>query len=332
LWFRVESRIMPTVASLQRLALAALATIFVGGTAAAQTYPNKVIKIIVPFAVGGQPDTVARLMAQHLQATLGTTIIDNRPGNSTIIGSKFAAGADPDGYTLLFGSTTSLAIVPAMTSNAGYDAVTSFKPIAAISRSAMYLNVGPSVKAKTVVELVAFAKANPGKMNFAAPPGPPHLAGEAFKRATGIDIVPVPYRTMNQAFTDLLAGQMDIVFDSPAPLAHLLREGKVRALVGLGKDRMAMLPDVPTMAESGLADLQMITWNGLVAPAGTPDAIVARLNTVLNDGLKLPQISEALRKFSSEPIGGTPQEFAALVATESKKWAEIVRLAGVKID
>jgi tripartite-type tricarboxylate transporter receptor subunit TctC len=323
---------MPSVASLMRNGLVALAAVFVITSASAQTYPNKVIKIIVPFAVGGQPDTVARLMAQHLQTTLGTTIIDNRPGNSTIIGSKFAAGADPDGYTLLFGSTTSLAIVPAMTSSAGYDAVTSFQPIAAISRSAMYLNVGPAVKAKTVGELVAFAKANPGKMNFAAPPGPPHLAGEAFKRATGIDIVPVPYRTMNQAFTDLLAGQMDIVFDSPAPLAHLLREGKVRALVSLGKDRMAMLPDVPTMAESGLADLQMITWNGLVAPAGTPDAIISRLNATINDGLKLPQIRDALQKFSSEPIGGTPQEFAALVAAESKKWAEIVRIAGVKID
>jgi tripartite-type tricarboxylate transporter receptor subunit TctC len=323
---------MPTVTSLMRIGLTALTAVVATASASAQTYPSKVIKIIVPFAVGGQPDTVARVIAQHLQATLGTTIIDNRPGNSTIIGSKFAAGSDPDGYTLLFGSTTSLAIVPAMTSNAGYDAVTSFKPIAAISRSTMYLNVGPSVKAKTVAEFVAFAKANPGKMNFAAPPGPPHLAGEAFKRATGIDIVPVPYRTMNQAFTDLLAGQMDVVFDSPAPLMHLLREGKVRALVGLGPDRMAVLPDVPTMAESGLADLQMITWNGLVAPAGVPDAIISRLNAAINDGLKQPQIRDALRKFSSEPIGGTPQEFAALVATETKKWAEIVRIAGVKID
>jgi tripartite-type tricarboxylate transporter receptor subunit TctC len=320
---------MPTVTSLMRIGLTALTAVVATASASAQIYPSKVIKIIVPFAVGGQPDTVARVIAQHLQATLGTTIIDNRPGNSTIIGSKFAAGSDPDGYTLLFGSTTSLAIVPAMTSNAGYDAVTSFKPI---SRSTMYLNVGPSVKAKTVAEFVAFAKANPGKMNFAAPPGPPHLAGEAFKRATGIDIVPVPYRTMNQAFTDLLAGQMDVVFDSPAPLMHLLREGKVRALVGLGPDRMAVLPDVPTMAESGLADLQMITWNGLVAPAGVPDAIISRLNAAINDGLKQPQIRDALRKFSSEPIGGTPQEFAALVATETKKWAEIVRIAGVKID
>ncbi|MPZ36522.1 MAG: tripartite tricarboxylate transporter substrate binding protein [Rhizobiales bacterium] len=320
-------------ASLLRIVFAALVVVVLTADAAsAQTYPDRVIKIIVPFAVGGQPDTVARVIAQYLQATVGTTIIENRPGNSTIIGSKFAADAAPDGYTLLFGSSTSLAIAPAMTSSAGYDPVKSFRPIAAVSRSAMYLNVGPSVRAKTVHELVDFAKANPGKLNFAAPPGPPHLAGEAFKRATGIDIVPVPYRTMNQAFTDLLSGQMDIIFDSPAPLAHLLREGKIRALIGLGKQRMALLPDVPTMAESGFPDLQVITWNGLVAPAGTPDAIIARLNTAVNEGLKSPQVRDALTKFSSEPLGGTPQDFAAMVAVESKKWAEIIRLAGVKID
>jgi tripartite-type tricarboxylate transporter receptor subunit TctC len=325
---------MPAVAVLQRIVFVVLAVVMVAaGGALAQPYPSRVIKIIVPFAVGGQPDIVARVFAQHLAATVGTTIIDNRPGNNTIIGSKFAASADPDGYTLLFGSVTSLAIVPALTANAGYDPVTSFKPIVAISRSPMYLTVGPSVRARTIGELIADAKANPGTLNFAAPTGgPPHLAGEAFKRATGIDIVPVFYRTMNQAITDLLAGQMDIAFDSPAPLAHLLRDGKIRALVGLGTQRMALLPDVPTMAESGLPDLQMITWNGLVAPAGTPDAIVGRINAAINDALKSPPVREALAKFSSEPLGGSPQEFAAFVAAESKKWTEIVRLSGVKLD
>jgi tripartite-type tricarboxylate transporter receptor subunit TctC len=325
---------MPAVAGLQRIAFVVLAVVMVAASGAfAQPYPSRVIKIIVPFAVGGQPDIVARVFAQHLAATVGTTVIDNRPGNNTIIGSKFAAGADPDGYTLLFGSVTSLAIVPALTASAGYDPVTSFKPIAAISRSPMYLTVGPSVRARTIGELIAHAKANPAKLNFAAPTGgPPHLAGEAFKRATGIDIVPVFYRTMNQAITDLLAGQMDIAFDSPAPLAHLLRDGKIRALVALGTQRMALLPDVPTMVESGLPDLQMITWNRLVAPAGTPDAIVTRINASINDALKSPAIREALAKFSSEPLGGSQQEFAAFVAAESKKWTEIVRLSGVKLD
>ena len=315
------------------LAALAIAAVAMSGALAQPPYPSKTIKIIVPFGVGGQPDTIARIFAQHLAATLGPTIVDNRPGNNTMIGTRAAAGAEPDGYTLLFGSTTSLAIVPFLTTKAGYDPVKSFTPIIAVSRSPMYLNVGPSVKAKTIGELVAFAKANPGKLNFAAATGgPPHLAGEAFKRAAGIDIVPVSYRLMNQAITDLLAGQMDIVFDSPAPLAHLLRDGKVRALVGLGTQRMAMLPDVPIMKESGLPDLQIITWNGLVAPAGTPDAIVARLNAAINEALKTPAIRDTLAKFSSEPLGGSPQAFTALVAAESKKWADIIRLAGVKID
>jgi tripartite-type tricarboxylate transporter receptor subunit TctC len=233
----------------------------------------------------------------------------------------------------LFGSVTSLAIAPALTANPGYDPVKSFRPVAAISRSPMYLTVGPTVPAKTVAEFIAYAKANPGRLNFAAPTGgPPHLAGEAFKRAAGIDIVPVFYRTMNPAITDLLAGQMDIVFDSPAPLAALLRDGKIRALVALGAQRMAALPDVPTMAESGLPDLQMVTWNGLVAPAGTPDAVVTRLNAAINEALKRPLIQETLAKFSSEPLGGSPEEFTAFVAAESRKWAEIIRLAGVKVE
>jgi tripartite-type tricarboxylate transporter receptor subunit TctC len=313
--------------------LAALTLAATVGFASAQPYPSRVIKIVVPFGVGGQPDVIARLFSQHLTATVGTTIIDNRPGNNTIIGSKFAASAEPDGYTLLFGSATSLAIAPALAPNAGYDPVKGFRPIVAISRSAMYLTVGPSVRAKTVAELIAHAKANPGKLNFAAPTGgPPHLAGEAFKRAAGINIVPVFYRGMNQAITDLLAGQMDIVFDSPAPLAHLLADGKVRALVGLGAQRMAMLPDVPTMTESGLPDIEIVTWNGLVAPAGTPDDVVSRLNASINDALKSPAIRDTLLKFSSEPLGGSPQEFASFVAVESKKWSEIIRLAGVKIE
>ena len=310
-----------------------LAAVLAGRGALAQGYPSRVIKIIVPFPAGGQPDTMARLFGQYLASTLGPCVIDNRPGNNTIIGTRAAATAEPDGYTLLFGSVTSLVIAPALSQSAGYDPVKSFTPITAISRSPMYLTVGPSVKAKTIGELVAYAKANPGKLNFVAPTGgPPHLAGEAFKRATGIEIVPVFYRTMNQAFTDLLAGQMDIVFDSPAPVAHLHREGKIRALVALSDKRMAEWSEVPTMAESGLPDLRMITWNGFVAPAGTPDAIVSRLNATLNEALRSESIRSTLAKFGSEPLGGSPQQFADLIAPESKKWSEIIRLSGVKID
>jgi tripartite-type tricarboxylate transporter receptor subunit TctC len=300
--------------------------------AAAQTYPSKVIKIVVPFAAGGQPDVIARLFAQHLATSIGPTIIDNRPGANTTIGTRAAAQADPDGHTLLYASATSFALAPAL-ARVDYDPVKSFAPVATFSTAPFVLVVGKSVPAKTVGEFVAYAKANPGKLNFAAPQGgPPHLAGELFKRAVGIDIMPVAYRTMNQAFTDLLAGQMDVIFDGPAAIMPLIGEGKVRALVSLSAKRVKALPDVPTMAESGLPNVQLTTWNGLAAPAGTPEPIIRRLNASINDALRTPEILAALDKFASEPLATTPQEFADLIRVESKKWADAVRESGFKIE
>jgi len=319
----------------RRCAIAVLAAALTCAAAPslADSYPNRVIKIIVPFGPGGQPDVIARVFAQHLAATVGPTVIDNRPGANTTIGSKAAATSEPDGYTLFFGSSTSLAIAPALMANAGYDPVKSFAPIAGVSSSPMYLTVGPSVKASNVAEFVAFAKANPGKLNFAAPTGgPPHLAGEIFKRATGIEITPIHYRSMNQAIIDTIAGQMDIIFDAPAPLAPLLHDSKIRALVSLGGRRLPEWPNVPTMMESGYPGLDVVTWNGLVAPAGTPEAIVTKLNAAINEALKNPEIRATLTKFGSEPLGGTPHQFAGFVAAESKKWSEIIRLSGVKME
>ncbi|MBV9557245.1 MAG: tripartite tricarboxylate transporter substrate binding protein [Pseudolabrys sp.] len=319
--------------ALRCVAMAAVAALSVAVPLHAENWPARPIKIVMPFPAGGQPDTIARLIAQHLTGSVGATVVDNRPGGSTMIGTRAVAAAEPDGYTLLFGSSTSLAIVPAMTSNPGYDPVKSFTPIVGVSRSPMVLVVGASVPVKTAAELVAYAKANPGKLNFAAPPGgPPTLAAEAFKRTTGIDIMPVSYRGMNQAFTDMLGGQIQILFDSPAPIVPLLHEGKMRALAILNETRIAELPDVPTMVESGLPDLRMVTWNGLVAPAGTPDAIIAKLNTAVNDALKAPETKSTLSNFGSEPLGGTPQEFAAFIKTQSGTWGEIVRLSGAKLD
>ena len=312
--------------------LSALAIVTLAGAALAQSYPSRVIKLIVPFSPGGQPDTIARIVAQHLSTSVGTTIIDNRPGANATIGTKAAAAAEPDGYTLFFGTSTSLAIVPAMKPGE-YDPIKSFVPIAMVSSAPFILTVGPSVPAKTVAELIAYAKANPGKLNFAAPTGgPPHLAGEMFKAATGIDIVPVSYRAMNQAFTDLIAGQMDIIFDAPAVLLPLIRDGKIRALVAMSAQRSPDLPDVPTMAESGLPDRSLTVWNGLLAPAGTPGQIVTRLNAAANDGLRSAAIKAALAKLGSTPLIGSPQDFAAFIASEGKKWADVVKLAGVKME
>ena len=313
-------------------ALVALAIALITGPALAQSYPSRVIRLIVPFSPGGQPDTVARLIAQHLSVSVGTTIIDNRPGANAMIGTKAAAGAEPDGYTLLFGSSTSLAIAPAMKPGE-YDPITSFVPIAMISSAPFILAVGPSVPARTVAELIVYAKANPGKLNFAAPTGgPPHLAGEMFKAATGINIVPVSYRAMNQAFTDLIGGQMDIIFDAPTVLLPFIRDGRARALVAMSAKRTADLPEVPTMAESGLPDLSLTVWNGLVAPAGTPDQIVTRLNAAINDGLNSSDVKSMLAKLGSEPLQGSPRDFAAFIASEAKKWADVVKQSGVKVD
>jgi tripartite-type tricarboxylate transporter receptor subunit TctC len=314
-------------------ALAALVLTLSSGAALAQSYPSRVIKMIVPFSPGGQPDTMARLIGGHLNASVGTTIIDNRPGANGLLAVRAAIGAEPDGHTLLYASVTTLAILPALSRSADFDPVKAFVPVASMSTSPFIMAVGPSVPVRTVGQFIAYAKANPGRLNFAAPTGgPPHLAGELFKVATGIDIVPVSYRAMNQAFTDLIGGQMDVIFDAPAVLLPFIRDGKARALVAMSAKRTADLPDVPTMAESGLPDLSITVWNGLVAPAGTPDAIVTRLNAAINDGLKSPDIRSTLGRFGSEPLMGSPQDFADFIAAEARKWAEIVKLAGVKVD
>lgn len=302
-------------------------------SAQAQPYPNRVIKLVVPFSAGGQPDTIARLFAQRMSASIGPTIIDNRPGANTTLGAKAVASAEPDGYTLLFGSSTSLALAPALNANAGYDPVKSFTPIAMVSSAPFILTTGPSVPAKSIAEFVAYVKANPGKLNFAAPAGgPPHLAGEWFKRVTGLSIMPISYRSMNQAVTDLISGQMDIVFDAPTILIQLVRERKISALVVMEKQRASVLPDVPTMAEAGLGDVQLTVWNGIVAPAGTPEPIVRQLNATINEALQSPDIAAALANFGSDPLRGTPKEFSEFIASEAGKWAETVRASGVKLE
>jgi tripartite-type tricarboxylate transporter receptor subunit TctC len=312
--------------------LAAIAFALLAGAAFAQSYPNRVIKLIVPFSPGGQPDAIARIIAQHLSASVGTTIIDNRPGANTTIGTKAAAAAEPDGYTLLFASSTSLALAPAL-KGGDYDPVKSFTPVAMVSSAPFILAVGPSVPSNTIAEFIAYARARPGKLNFAAPTGgPPHVAGEMFKAATGIDIVPVSYRAMNQAFADLISGQMDIIFDAPALLLPFIRDGRARALVVMNARRSADLIDVPTMAESGLPHLSLTVWNGVVAPAGTPEPIVARLNIAINDGLLSPDIRTALARLGSEPLAGSPRDFAAFIVAEAKKWADTVRSAGLRME
>jgi tripartite-type tricarboxylate transporter receptor subunit TctC len=302
--------------------------------AIAQTYPDKPIKMIVPFPPGGPIDTMGRLVAQHLTTSLGQqVIIDNRPGAGSTIGTKAVANADADGYTLLFGSSGSLAVAPALYSSFDVDPRKAFAPVATVALLPHVFVVAPSVPARTVKEFIAHAKANPGKLNYGAGLGtPPHLLSTLFKARAGIDIVYVPYRGSAASITDLLGGQTQMTIDGLTGLYPLIREGKVRPLAVARPERWPQLPDVPTMVESGFPDFVIDAWTGVVAPAGTPGEIIAKLNATINAGLGSAEAKENLARFSAIAKVGTPQDFAAFLADEMPKWADIVKLAGARID
>ena len=311
----------------------AIAAVAAANPAAAQPYPNRPIKLIVPFPPGGPVDVMARLVAQRLSQSLGPIIIDNRPGAGGTIGAKSAAAADPDGYTLLFGSSTTLAASPALYKNLGYDPIASFTPVAMISSVPFALVVAPAFPARTVPELVAYAKRNPGKVNFGAPTGTlPHLTAAMFRAAAAIDIVHIPYRGAANAVTDMLTGQIDMAFEPTSVLLGHISDGKLRPLAVTGPTRNAELADVPTMIESGFPGFVSLSWSGIVAPAGTPAEIVRTLNAAVNAGIGAADTRASLAKMGAEPKAGTIEDFAALLAAEAPKWAAVVKAAGIKIE
>ncbi|MFL5039758.1 MAG: Bug family tripartite tricarboxylate transporter substrate binding protein [Xanthobacteraceae bacterium] len=318
-----------------RLTLVALGLgLAAAGSAAAQPYPNRPIKLIVPFPAGGPPDVIARIVADAMSTRLGqSVVVDNRPGAGATIGTRSVANAEPDGHTLLFASTTSLSIGPALFKNLDYDPVKSFTPVAGISTGPMVVVLHPSVPAKTVQELVAYAKANPGKLNYGAGvASPPHIAWGLFTAVTGTDILFVPYRGMAPAMNDLISGQIQMMIDGTGPLLPHIQAGTFRALAVTGKTRSPDFPHLPTMIESGYPDYVLTFWTGIVAPAGTPQPIVARLNSAINDGLASIVLKDGLAKFNVEANIASPQEFAAMLAQEAEKWAGIVKAAGIKVD
>jgi len=312
------------------LATAALAA----GSAAAQSYPEKPIKLIVPFPPGGPIDTMARLVGQHLTAKLGQqVVVENRPGAGATIGSKAAAAAEPDGYTLLFGSSGSLAVAPALYPNADYDPVRQFAPVATVSLLPHVFVVSPSLPVKTVAEFIAYAKANPGKLNYGAGLGtPPQMLSGLLAHRAGIEVVYIPYRGSAQSVTDLLAGQVQFTIDGLTGLYPLIQQGKVRPLAIARGERWPPLPDVPTLVESGFPDFVIDAWTGVVAPAGTPQPVITRLNAVINEGLASEEMKANLAKFSGIPKPGTPADFSAFLAQEIPKWAAIVKLTGAKAE
>jgi tripartite-type tricarboxylate transporter receptor subunit TctC len=316
------------------LAAGALGTNPVGSRPAlANKYPVRPIKMIAPFTPGSPVDVVARLLAQELSAALPQCVlVENRPGAGTIIGMKAAATAEPDGYTLLFQSS-SLVVAPAMYKNLDYDPIKSFVPVANVAWGSWVTVVPPELPVRTPQGLIAYAKAHPGALNFGYGQGTaPQLVGEWFHKTNGLAVASVPYKGGMQAVTDMLSGAIQINIGTTATLLPLIREGKIRAVAQWGTAREPDLPDVPTMIESGFPGLSLGFWAGLWAPAGTPQAIVDTLNMPTNRVLDKPDTRAAMQRLGVAPRIGTPQDFADFIAAETPKWRHIVEASGVQIN
>jgi tripartite-type tricarboxylate transporter receptor subunit TctC len=300
------------------------------GPLSAQTYPSKLIKFVLPLSAGSPIDVIARIVAPGLSARLKqTVIVENRPGGGTTTGTKAVATAAPDGYTLLFASATHT-LSPALIKNPGFDAIKDFAAIATVGSGAWVLVVEPSVPAKSVQELVAYAKANPGKLNwgFGRNAGP-HLLGELFVLASGIDVNRIPYKSGNDAIPDMLGGRVQMNFGTVTALSQLVREGKLRAIAVTGETRSEEFPAVPTMKEVGFSRLTRGFWAGLLAPAGTPQEIVTKLNAETNAILATPETRASLIKVGVEPGGGSPQDLATLIEDEVEAWKTAAKAAGI---
>jgi len=297
----------------------------------AQAYPSRPIKIITPNTPGSPVDALGRVIAQQLQVRLGqSVVIENRPGGSQSIGAKAVATADPDGYTLLLFSNGHYF---GLATNPGYDPVKSFTPVATVAEWSHVLVVRPDFAAKTVQELVGYAKANPGKVTFGfGLSTPPQILGETLKNVTGADITSVPYRGGAPAVTDMLGGRIDMNFGTTATLLPLIQQGKVRAIAFTGVKRSSDLPDVPTMIESGFPQVSFNpdNWTGISAPAGTPRAVVERLYTAINEALRSPALTESYARFGFEVMIKQQRELEAFIASEAQRWPPIVKAAGLK--
>jgi tripartite-type tricarboxylate transporter receptor subunit TctC len=314
-----------------------LAAVLIGlGTSAQaqEKYPTRPIRLLVPFPAGGPVDVMGRLIGQKLSSTLGQqVIIENRPGAGSTLAARAAASADADGYTLLVASAASLAIGPALYNNIGYDPATSFAPIALVSSVPYVMIAGPNVAAKTLPDLVAYAKTNPGKLNIGVPNGaPPHMIAAWFRSVTATDVVIVPYKGASNVITDLMGGQIDLGFETTSVTFGHVHEGKVRALGVATRSRLPELPDVPTMIESGLPDFVASSWTGIVAPVATPKDIIGKLNAEVNAGLNSPDMRDRFKKLAAEANPGTPEDFAAFIVREVPKWQAMAKLAGAKAE
>ena len=314
---------------------AVLAGVIAAGAASAQDYPAQTIKLIVPFIAGGPVDALARVVALHLQNRVGqNVIVENRSGGGTTIGAKAVAAAAPDGYTLLVVGPN-IAYYPVLFPNLDFEPAKALAPVATLVTWSHLIAVAPSVPANTIPELVGYVKANPGKLAFGFGLATmPHIIGETFKRAAGIDIIDVPYRGGEQARADLLGGRVHINIAPVPQLLQLIRDGKIRALAYTGPKRSPDLPEVPTMAESGYPQVGFNpdVWMGILAPAGTPAAVIEKLNREVNAVLKSDEIAPALKRFGYQAKITTPAEFETFFDAELRKWPPLLRATGFKAE
>ena len=306
-----------------------------GHSQAQQAYPTKPIRMICPFPPGGTTDVVARLVAQKLTEAWGQqVVVDNRPGAGGIIGTEIVAKAAPDGYTVLLGSITTHAVNPALYKKLNFDPVKDFAPVSLVVSSPQLLAVHPSVAAKSVKELIALAKAKPGQLNYAsAGTGTsPHLTFELFKSMAGIDVVHVPYKGTGPAITDLIGGQVQMMITGVVALMPHVKSGKLRGLGVTSAKRVAALPDLPTIVESGIPGFDVSSWFGVFLPGGTPKPIVAKMNAEIRKILEVPEVRQRLIGQGADPASNTPEEFAAYVNAEMARWGKVVRDTGAKAD
>lgn len=318
-----------------RACLLPLGLALLAGAAAAQTpYPSRAVRIIVPFAAGGPADNYARFMAQRLQDALGQSfVVDNRPGAGSVIGTDLAAKSAPDGYTLLLMSnahTVNETLIP----NKPYQLMRDFVAVAPINYSDLVLVAHPALPANSLAELIQQAKARPGKLNYASSgPGTPyHMAGELFKSMAGISLVHIPYRGSSGARTDVIGGQVDLMFDAVTTMAEQVRGGKVKALATTGRVRSEVLPEVPTASEAGVPGYEATIWLGLMAPRGTPRAVVERLNEAVTRIARLPEVRQAWARQGAVPLLMAPDAFDGYTRGDIAKWARVIQTAHITAD
>jgi tripartite-type tricarboxylate transporter receptor subunit TctC len=303
--------------------------------AAADDYPSRPVTLVVPYAAGGGNDLMARVAAEQMSKTLGQqVVIENRGGAGGSIATRQVARAAADGYTLVLGGTGTLAVNPTLYAHPGYDPRKDFAPVGLIGTSALVVLVNPSVPAKSIAELIALAKKEPGKLNYASAGAGSgiHLAAALFAHMTGTKLTHIPYKGTGPALNDLIGGHVSLYFSSLPPAIGLINSGKVRALAVTGPKRSALLPNLPTVAEAGVPGYEAVLHYGIVAPAGTPQPIVDKLNKALRAAVASPEVEKRLATTGAEPLASTPAEYAADIDREEKKWSQIVKISGAKVE